>query len=608
MTSKKWCIMFLVSLITVLGIIILLNVLVDPFGVFGDRIFNWYSHSFTNNPRVAKISYLDKHYEEYDSYIIGGSSTSSFTTEDLNKYFNAKFYNMIMYGSDMLDVEQTCKYILSNYNVKNIIVNVYLESTTVYDEEGDKLTKNLHAKVNGENKVSFYSRYLTVSPSYAFAKIRDAQKDTYLTQTFDVFDVETGAYDKKVRDVEPIGDIESYLEKNPIFINYPHSDIVMTKINETVSSIKRIKEMCDESNVNLVIVTAPSYYEYLKCFSKEDILDFYTKMAEITPFWDFASSSISKEPRYFYDETHFRNAVGKMAIARMFDDISVYYPDDFGEVVTVENVKEHVDDMFDIINDTNEYTLKVPILMYHHIKEGADLDVTITPELFEEHIKTLSENGYTGVMINDLVEYVEKGIPLPEKPICITFDDGYLSNYELAFPILKKYNMKATIFVIGSSIGKDKYKDTNYEIIPHFGFEEANIMQQSRLIDIQSHTYDMHQSEKYESGDKVRESAVELKNETEGEFIKALTDDYNKMEQIFEEKMNKKITALAYPHGEYSTLSSVVLKSLGVKATFGTVAKSNTIIKGLPQSLIGLNRYNICEEVSTENLLSFIEE
>ena len=335
--------------------------------------------------------------------------------------------------------------------------------------------------------------------------------------------------------------------------------------------------MCDESNVNLVIVTAPSYYEYLKCFSKEDILDFYTKMAEITPFWDFASSSISKEPRYFYDETHFRNAVGKMTIARMFNDISVYYPDDFGEVVTVENVKEHVDDMFDIINDTNEYTLKVPILMYHHIKEGADLDVTITPELFEEHIKTLS-------------------------------DDGYLSNYELAFPILKKYNMKATIFVIGSSIGKDKYKDTNYEIIPHFGFEEANIMQQSGLIDIQSHTYDMHQAEKYESGDKVRECTVELKNETEGEFIKALTDDYNKMEQIFEEKMDKKITALAYPHGEYSTLSSVVLKSLGVKATFGTVAKSNTIIKGLPQSLIGLNRYNICEEVSTENLLSFIEE
>lgn len=607
MTSKKWCIMFLTSVITVCMLLILLNFFVDPFGVFGDRIYDWYSYSFTNNPRVGKISYLDKHYKEYDSYIIGCSSTSSFTTEDLNKYFNAKFYNMIMYGADMLDVEETCEYILNNYDTKNIIVNVYLDNGTVYNEESDKITRNLHTNVNGESKIAFYTRYLTVSPNYALAKIKNAMKDTYLTQTFDVFDVSTGAYDKKVRDVEPIGDIESYLEKYPTFKNYPQLSKTMTEIDTTVSSLKRIKEMCEEANVNLVIVTAPVYFENLNYFSKEDILEFYSKIAEVMPFWDFASSSISKEPRYFYDETHFRNAVGKMAIARMFNDTSVYYPDDFGEIVTTENVEKHVDKMFEITNDTNGYTKEVPIIMYHHITEDADATATISPELFEEHIKSLSENGYTGILFSELIDYVEKGIELPDNPICITFDDGYLSNYEIAFPILKKYNMKATIFVIGSSVGKSNYKDTNYEIIPHFDYEQAKIMQDSGIIDIQSHTYDMHQTELYENSDKIRKSAVKLENDTEEEFIKVLKEDFAKINSDFETFLNKGISVVAYPKGEYDTLTSVILKSLGVKVTLGTNSSSNTIIKGMPQSLIGLNRYNMCEEVSVDKLFEFIK-
>ena len=64
---------------------------------------------------------------------------------------------------------------------------------------------------------------------------------------------------------------------------------------------------------------------------------------------------------------------------------------------------------------------------------------------------------------------------------------------------------------------------------------------------------------------------------------------------------------MAYPHGEYSTLTNVVLKSFGVKVTLSTVADNNTIIKGLPQSLYALNRYNISENVSSEMLMEYLE-
>ena len=126
MSSKKWCIMFIFSVILIAGLYALFNVLVDPFGVFGDPIFDWYSYNMTNNPRVAKIGYLDKNenYKKYDSYIIGCSSTSSFPVEDLNKYLGGNWYNMIMYGADMLDVEQTTKYVINEYDAKNIMINI----------------------------------------------------------------------------------------------------------------------------------------------------------------------------------------------------------------------------------------------------------------------------------------------------------------------------------------------------------------------------------------------------------------------------------------------------------------------------------------------------
>ncbi len=348
MSSKKWCKMFIFSVLLVTCLYAIFNVLVDPFGVFGDRILDWYSYDMTNNPRVAKTAYLDKHYNEYDSYIIGCSSTSSFPVQDLNKYFNANFYNLIMYGADMLDVEKTSEYIIENYKVKNLVLNVYITNGSKYDEEEDNITRNLHERVSKEFPINFYGRYMFLNYKYSLAKINAKLEDTYLTKPFDVFDVTTGAYDKKVRDVEPIGNFEEYLEAYPIFKNYPNGNMEMTKIDLCVESIKNIKKMCDEKEINLVVITSPVYEGYLKYFKQDEVEDFYKKIAEVVPFWDFTTSSVSYEPRYFYDETHFRNAVGSMMLAKIFGDNEKYVPEDFGKYVTKENVEEHVKTLWNV--------------------------------------------------------------------------------------------------------------------------------------------------------------------------------------------------------------------------------------------------------------------
>lgn len=611
MSAKKWLVSFI---LTVFGLFVLLgafNVTVDPFGVFGDRLFSWYSYDMTLNPRAAKIAYLDENHEKYDSYIIGCSSTSSYPVDRLNEYYDASFYNMIMYGADMLDVEKESRYIIENYECKNLIVSVYIDNALHYDEEEDPLKYSVHGKTESGGilqELTYYLRYLKAEPTYAIDKLRSLQKDTYLNQAFDVFNAETGAYDKTKRDAERISDRESYLQAYPEFAAYPQTSPEMTEIGPTAESLARIRDLCEENGINFTVVMAPVYWDYFNDFAKEEVLEFYTALAEVTDFWDFSMSSVSYEMRYFYDATHFRNCVGDMALARMAGDDSIYVPEDFGQLVTKDNVEEAVDDLYTHSALSNqEISACVPVLLYHEIDPAADGSngAVISPETFENHIRALAENGYTAVSPEELTAYVEHGGTLPEKPVLITFDDGYQSNYDYAYPVLKKYGMKATIFVIGSSAGKDEYKDIGQPIIPHFGAEEAREMTDSGLISIQSHTYDLHQAAAYETGT-VRENMAPLPGEDEWDYADMLADDTEKERQLILSLTGEEPFALAYPEGRYTELTTSVLVQLGVKITFTTQPGGNTVIRGLPQSLLEMNRYTMYEDTTAEQMLEYL--
>ena len=253
------------------------------------------------------------------------------------------------------------------------------------------------------------------------------------------------------------------------------------------------------------------------------------------------------------------------------------------------------------------YTETVPILLYHHLAETA-ADNTLHPETFRKQIELLYNNGYNPVNFDDLIAFVEYGTPLPEKPVIITFDDGYISNYEFAFPVLQEYGFQATIFVIGCSVGHERYyKDTEYELIPHFGQEQIDEMLASGLISIESHTYDMHQWAPFETGTTIRENIVPLEGENEKSYIEALRNDVFQQEMLFEELGVPRSQVLAFPGGAYSTITDVVLKSCGYKVTVTTdLNRINTIVAGLPQSLIDLGRMNIDSTTTDEQILEYL--
>ena len=609
MSSKKWVLVFLATVLVLAVLLAALNLAADPFGAFGDELLSWFSYDETNNPRVAKFTYLEQHHDDYDSYILGCSSTSSFPVDAFNEAYDASFYNLIMYGADMRDCEKIAQYLVEHYEVKNLILNVYLDNGLTYDEESDRLTKNLHYKEDPDTSaLSYYTRYLFADPRYALAKLKALRTDTILPQTFDVFDERTGCYDKRVRDAEPIGSAERYLESYPVFADYPHQTLSLPYTEQCMQSVAAIRALCEEAGVSLTVVAGPVYAEYLKNFEPETVAQFYRSLAQITPFWDFSSSSISCEMRYFYDGTHFRNNVGEMLCARMTGRTDLWIPDDFGTYVTADTPEDY---FLNVLSPTalssDEISMQVPILMYHHLSEDVTNSEMVSPAQFEAQIRALSEAGYTGVSFDELQAYVLRGEPLPEKPVVITFDDGYRSNYTLAYPILQKYNMKAAIFVIGVSFGKDHYKDTDYAITPHFGAAEAAEMAASGLISIQSHTYDMHQWLPYETGSAVRENILPLPGESEEAYVQTLTEDFTRSRAQLESTTGQPVDVLAYPAGQYSTLAQVTLQSLGVHVTLSTNPGVNTVVKGLPQTLYAMLRFGITEDVTPEALLDMIQ-
>lgn len=95
----------------------------------------------------------------------------------------------------------------------------------------------------------------------------------------------------------------------------------------------------------------------------------------------------------------------------------------------------------------------VPILMYHYM--GGDRgSLTVSPESFERQMKYLRDHDYQVISLDEFVEGKMAGKDFPHNTVVITFDDGIEDNYTEAFPILKKYQIPATIFVITGLVGK----------------------------------------------------------------------------------------------------------------------------------------------------------
>ncbi len=237
-----------------------------------------------------------------------------------------------------------------------------------------------------------------------------------------------------------------------------------------------------------------------------------------------------------------------------------------------------------VANVSND--IKIPGVMYHSILKDTTRSgkYVITPAQFEEDIKYIKQKGYTGVFISDLINYVEKGTPLPEKPILITFDDGYYNNYLYAYPILKKYNTKAIFSLIGKY--SEQYSKTGEEnaYYTHITWEQAKEMADSGYVELQNHSYDLHSLGH-------RKGSKKLGGESTDEYQRMLFSDLKKTDTLIYENTGYKPTAFTYPFGFISDESFMVIKEMGYKASISSESGFSSISRENP-NLFELKRVN----------------
>jgi len=166
------------------------------------------------------------------------------------------------------------------------------------------------------------------------------------------------------------------------------------------------------------------------------------------------------------------------------------------------------------------------VLMYHKISNNNYRDyLTVTKEDLEEQFEFLCQQGYTPLLLSDLVKHVRSGEPLPQKPVLITFDDGYRDNYTIMYPVLKKYGLKANIFLVPAFLEQGETPQDSY-----LQFSELQAMDPA-LIEYGLHSYD-HKNYKHLS-------------------LEAIEQDIHKSRQYFQEKKIVYQDCLAYPYGAF---------------------------------------------------------
>lgn len=185
----------------------------------------------------------------------------------------------------------------------------------------------------------------------------------------------------------------------------------------------------------------------------------------------------------------------------------------------------------------------VPVLMYHSFNaEESRLIPHVDPKIFKKQMKFFAKNNYNVINPDKAIAYMTKKEKMPPKTVLITADDGYLNFYENAYPVLKEYNLPATIFIVIDKIGQPGYLD----------WKELREMSDSGLVTIGSHT---------KSHPWLPSASVDEEK---------LHDELAVSKEVLEKGLGKSVDYICYPNGGFNDMVKEAAKKYGYKGAFTT--------------------------------------
>lgn len=191
---------------------------------------------------------------------------------------------------------------------------------------------------------------------------------------------------------------------------------------------------------------------------------------------------------------------------------------------------------------TGRRVAHIPILIYHSVRPyypgitNLVKEYTVPPDIFDNQMKYLADNGFTVVTFDDVWAYFQNGTPLPAKPVMITLDDGWENQYVYAYPILKKYTYTGIFFIYPGAIGAKHF----------LKWPEVKEMVGAGMV-IADHT------QTHPELPRIDEPAL-LKKEIAGS------------KGIIEKEIGRAVTDFAYPFGEYNDRAIQAVKDAGYRS------------------------------------------
>lgn len=206
---------------------------------------------------------------------------------------------------------------------------------------------------------------------------------------------------------------------------------------------------------------------------------------------------------------------------------------------------------------------KVPVIMYHDILEEKEVFFDVTVEEFEAHLELIRESGATPISLDHLISHLRSGLPLPEKPILLTFDDGYLGHYTHAYPLLKQYGYPGLFSIYSYKVGRDYGR-------PGLDWEQVQTMANDPLMTIASHSI-AHPRDLRDLDD------LELVNEIA------------ESKRILESQLGQPIRYFTYPEGNYDDRVAEIVALAGYDAAL-TMDNNADRYAGESQTLLAIDR------------------
>ncbi len=244
-----------------------------------------------------------------------------------------------------------------------------------------------------------------------------------------------------------------------------------------------------------------------------------------------------------------------------------------------EDVRDSISSVKTNSNVLAAKSIRIPILMFHYVeyvkdpKDTIRKSLNITPYTFDKQLQTLTQAGYTFLNTQELIDISFGRKQLPQKPIVLTFDDGYRDFYTDAYPILKKYHVKAIAYIVPGFLNKPNNLDR----------WQLDEIAKDGLVEIGAHTIN-HTYLKGISKSRAISEIVNSKTELENEI-------------------GKTVLSFAYPYGAFDLQAVQIVRDAGFIDAVSTIPGHGIV----PENQFFLNRLRAGARTGND-LINFLEQ